>query len=36
MRPGLDGVPSHVKGAQWLKRPGVATLILNEKEFPHR
>ena len=32
----IDEVPSHVKGAQWLKWPGIITLAPNEEEFPCR
>ena len=30
----IDGIPSHVKGAYWLKWPGIVTLLPNTEEFP--
>ena len=32
----IDGVPSHAKGASWLKWSGIVTWVPNEKEFPYR
>ena len=32
----VDGVPSHAKATQWLKWPGVVTLVPNEGEFACR
>ena len=32
----IDGVPSHPKEAEWLKWPGIVTLISNEEEFPRK
>ena len=33
----INEVPSHAKGAQWLKWPGIiVTLVPDGKEFPRR
>jgi hypothetical protein len=32
----IIGVPSHAKGAEWLKCPDIVTLVPNGEEFPHR